>query len=51
MRNSLGRLLALLELLNQYGDIKQDQLKQGIVEKASNEPVGKEFYLPHRPVI
>jgi hypothetical protein len=39
------------ELLNQYDDIMQGQLKQGIVEKSSDEPVGKEFYLTHRPVI
>ena len=57
-RNSLGRLSGLLkklrrdpELLTQYDDIIRDQLNQGIVEKVANDPVGKEFYLPHRSVI
>ena len=57
-RNSLGRLSGLLkklrrdpELLTQYDDIIRDQLNQGIVEKVANDPEGKEFYLPHRPVI
>ncbi|XP_028405771.1 uncharacterized protein LOC114528347 [Dendronephthya gigantea] len=57
-RNSIGRLSGLLkrlqrdpELLTQYDDIIQNQKIQGIVEEVTNDPVGKEFYLPHRPVI
>jgi hypothetical protein len=38
-------------LLTQYDDIFRDQLNQAIVEKIANDPVGKELYLPHRPVI
>ena len=57
-RNSLGRLSGLLkklqkdsELFTQYDDIVRDQLNQGIVENVCDDPVGKEFYLPYRPVI
>ena len=56
---SLGRLGSLLrklrkdpKLLQQYDQIIRDQLKDGIVERVSDDkPLGKKFYLPHRPVI
>ena len=35
----------------QYDKIICEQLEQGIIEKASNEPTGKEHYLPHKAVI
>ena len=52
----LGSLLRKLrkdpKLLQQYDQIICDQLKDGIVERISDDkPLGKEFYLPHRPVI
>ena len=57
-KNSLGRLTSLVkklqrdpEVFSQYDSIIRDQLDQGIVEKVTKDPVGKEFYLPHRPVI
>jgi len=38
-------------MLEKYDDIIQDQLAQGIVERALKEPEGREFYLPHKTVI
>ena len=38
-------------MLEKYDDIIQDQLAQGIVERALKEPEGREFYLPHKAVI
>ena len=34
-----------------YAEIIEDQKSEGIVEVASDPPQGKEFYIPHRPVI
>ena len=55
---SLRRLESLIKklqkepnLLAQYDEVIQDQLAKGIVEKVSSDPVGREFYIPHRPVI
>ena len=56
---SLGRLRGLLrklrknpKLLQQYDQIIRDQLKGGIVKRVSDDkPFGKEFYLPHRPIV
>ena len=56
---SLGRLRCLLrklrknpKLLQQYDQIIRDQLKGGIVKRVSDDkPFGKEFYLPHRPIV
>ena len=56
---SLGRLRGLLrklrknpKLLQQYDQIIRDQLKGGIVKSVSDDkPFGKEFYLPHRPIV
>ena len=35
----------------QYNEIIQDQLEQGIVEPAPAEVNGKEFYIPHKGVV
>ena len=37
--------------LEAYNSIIQEQLQEGIVEKADLTVVGREFYLPHKPVI
>ena len=58
--NSLGRLHSLTKNLIQsnklaeYDKIIQEQINEGITEKVSETKTsekGKEFYLPHRPVI
>ena len=39
-----------LKLLQQYNKIMQEQLKDDIVERVSDDkPFGKYFYLPHQP--
>ena len=51
----LGKLVQKLEskpeLFQQYCEIIKDQEKQGIIEKVTREPEGREFYLPHKPVV
>ena len=37
--------------LQEYDEIIQDQLKEDVVEPAPSEPVGREYYMPHRAVI
>ena len=55
---SLGRLSNLVKrlkrqpmLLEKYDEIIQEQLAEGIIEKVTDEPKGKEFYIPHKPVM
>ena len=55
---SLKRLSALTRrlekqpgMLEKYSDVIQDQLTQGIVEHVTDEAKGREFYIPHKPVI
>ena len=56
---SLHRLESLLKrlkkdpvLFQQYDQIIRDHLKERIIEEVcEGEPTGKEFYLPHKPVI
>ena len=38
-------------LLEQYDAIIKEQLVEGIVEPAEEQFVGREFYIPHKPVI
>lgn len=37
--------------LERYNNVIQDQLTQGIVEPVTGEAKGREFYIPHKPVI
>ena len=37
--------------LGEYDEIIQDQLKEGVVELVPSEPVGREYYMPHRAVV
>ena len=39
------------DLLANYDAIIKDQLSQGIVKRVNKEPKGKEFYIPHKPVL
>ncbi len=57
-RGSQRRLACLVkklqrdpELLENYDKIIQEQLAEGIVERTVNKPQGREFYIPHKPVI
>ena len=51
----MGKLVQKLErkpeLFQQYREIINEQEEQGIIEKVTQEPEGREFYLPHRPVV
>ena len=49
--NSLLRKLKRIDMLDQYDDIIQKQLEEGVVEKAPAKVTGKEFYMPHQAVI
>ena len=56
--NSVGRLNNLLkklqrdpETLDQYHTIIQKQLQEGIVERVVEEAQGREYYIPHKPVV
>ena len=49
--DNLVRKLEKQGTLEQYDQIIQDQLAQGIVEPAKDEAKGKEFYIPHKPVV
>ena len=56
-QRSLRRLESLLKklqkepnLLDQYDEVIQDQLAKGIIERVSSDPVGREFFIPHKPV-
>ena len=39
------------DLFEKYDEIIKDQLTEGVVEKAPSEANGKEFYIPHKPVV
>ena len=38
-------------LVSTYDAIIADQLKEGIIERAPEVPQGREFYIPHKPVV
>jgi hypothetical protein len=55
---SLARLAKLVlkldkkpELFQRYREIIKEQEEQGIIEKVTQQPQGREFYLPHKPVV
>ena len=39
------------DMLEKYDSIIKDQLSRGIVERVEEKPKGKEFYIPHKPVV
>ena len=45
------RKLEKQDILETYDRIIQDQIDQGIVERVKEDAVGKEFYIPHKPVV
>ena len=48
---STVRRLEKQGLLEQYDAVIKEQLVDGIVEPAEEQVVGREFYIPHKPVI
>ncbi len=49
--NTLVRKLEKSGTINHYDEIIREQLDQGIIERAPDTVVGKECYIPHKPVI
>ncbi len=49
--NGLTKKLQRDGLTEQYDNTIRDQVGAGIVEKAPNTPVNKEFYIPHKCVV
>ena len=49
--DTLVRKLEKQDILKTYDEIIQDQIDQGIVERVKEDAVGKEFYIPHKPVV
>ena len=45
------RKLERSDLLKRYDKVIKDQLEPGIVERASEVPQGREFCIPHKPVV
>ena len=54
---SLRRLVNLrsrlqrMGMTKEYAQIIEQQKSEGIVEEANEPPQGKEFYIPHKPVV
>jgi hypothetical protein len=51
LNNLVKRLEKQPGMLEKYDDVIQDQLSQGIVEKVTEKADGREFYIPHKPVV
>ena len=49
--HSLVRKLRRMNMLSDYDAVIRNQLASGIVEKAPEQVNGKEFYIPHLPVV
>ena len=51
LESLLKKLDKQLDMLTKYDSIMKDQLSQGIVERAEEQPKGKDFYIPYKPVV
>lgn len=51
LKNLVRKLKKEPDKLDAYDNIIKEQLSEGIIEKAVEKPDGKEFYIPHKPVI
>ncbi|XP_046862794.1 uncharacterized protein LOC124456378 [Xenia sp. Carnegie-2017] len=49
--NSLVKRLDREGMASEYNWIIEEQVSKGVVELVTQPPVGREFYLPHKPVI
>ena len=50
LENLLPRLQRQ-NILEMYDEVIKDQLAQNIIERVTSEPVGREVYIPHKPMI
>ena len=48
---SLVRKLERQDLTNKYSEVIEEQNAAGVVESAEKSAVGREFYIPHKPVV
>ena len=49
--SSLNKKLERQGLTNEYDLTIRDQKEQGIIEDCPTEPIGRGFYIPHKPVV
>ena len=47
----MGKLKKDSEKFEKYDHIIKKQLAEGIIERVTSQPNGKEYYIPHKPVI
>ena len=47
----MGKLKKDPEKLEQYDNIIKEKLTEGIIERVTSQPNGKEYFIPHKPVI
>ena len=51
LKSPLGKLKKDPEKFEKYDNIIKEQLAEGIIERVTSQPNGKEYYIPHKPVI
>ena len=51
LKSLLGKLKKDPAKFEQYDNIIKEQLAEGIIERITSQPNGKEYYIPHKPVI
>lgn len=52
LENVERKLLRNEKLREEYGGIVEEQLKEGVIEEAPQNPTGERvFYMPHKPVV
>ena len=50
LKSLLGKLKKDPKIFEQYDNIIKEQLAEGIIERVTSQPNGKEYYIPHKPV-
>ena len=51
LKNLLGKLKKDPKKFEQYNNIIEEQLAEGIIERVTSQSNGKEYYIPHKPAI
>ena len=51
LKSVLGKLKKDPKKFEKYDHIIKEQLAEGIIERETSQPNGKEYYIPHKPVI